>query len=157
MIVTPHANRHYRIIRGRGPRAPRYRPARALEPVVAAKPLAQLDFRIGVVVNLRCHPAPAIAAGDTRNLLFLAIGRGDKPLFGDLKVALALDLGRSRFGPCWRGPCPLGGCQNSTFPPSRTKNGLFALVGNDIDDGAVTQQRQAHSKSPLRANNGYRN
>jgi hypothetical protein len=42
-------------------------------------------------VNLRSRHVPSEALGHDGNLLFLALGRSDRAVFGDLEIALALD------------------------------------------------------------------
>jgi hypothetical protein len=50
-----------------------------------------MDLLEGIIVNLRSRHVPSVALGHDSNLFFLAIGRGDRAVFGDLEIALALD------------------------------------------------------------------
>jgi hypothetical protein len=59
--------------------------------LVTAKDLADIDLFKGVIVNLRGRDTPSVTLGHDGDLLFLAIGRSNRTVFGDLEIALAPD------------------------------------------------------------------
>ena len=68
---------------------------------VIADGLTQIDLGQRIVVNLGGGDPLAITPRHERDLLLLAIGRGDGPIFGHLEIAAALDARRRRR--CQRG------------------------------------------------------
>jgi hypothetical protein len=64
---------------------------RALQPCITGEGGADFDLLQGIIVNLRSRHVPSLALGHDGDLLFLAVGSVNRAVFGDLKIALALD------------------------------------------------------------------
>ena len=79
------------LLKAEGVRVRSVASTRALQPDIAAKDLADIDLAKGVVVNLRGRHFPSVAPGHNGDLLFLAVGRGNRARFADLEIAVALD------------------------------------------------------------------
>ena len=65
--------------------------ARPLQPRVVAIDLAKIDLLERIVPDLGPGDFLPIAASHSRDILFFAIGRGDRAVFRHLKIAPALD------------------------------------------------------------------
>src|SRR4029079_5932452 len=64
---------------------------RALQPCITGEGGADFDLLQGIIVNLRSRDVPSLTLCHDGDLLFLAIGSVNRAVFGDLKIALALD------------------------------------------------------------------
>lgn len=74
--------------------------AGALEPHITTEDLADIDLLKRVIVNLRGRHVPSVTLGHDRDLLFLAIRCGNRPVFGDLEIAVTRDVRIGRQTQC---------------------------------------------------------